>query len=318
MSNKKLPVSHVWDPPEGVAFHSGIELPNNILFFIAPPEELGRIISVSSSLTTASRMPDGPSTMLGRLGVAVLYGGVLGIVIGGLLFLVHPPAGLFAGAFFLIFTAFIQFIKSSFGGHNSFVGEYGIMRASVSGSGKPKTKIKVAKFSEVSNLFTSEVRKYRNFVYQNTTFNFRWTHLNKTVFSMSGIYYNSEGPPPSNQAPDWHFCRSAESAWTKYQLQLANEEIDRQGYVEFPLKKNPKAVRVGKGFLEFVVSKNKTQRVAVEDMKEIDLRSGKFYFTHRDSKWWSGKGKYNFDYSEMPNAKLFWICLNQLTGISFN
>ena len=81
---------------------------------------------------------------------------------------------------------------------------------------------------------------------------------------------------------------------------------------------NPKAVRIGSGFLEFVLKNGSTQRVEVADMKNISLGGGTFQFLHKDSRWWSGKGKYAFSYAQLPNAKLFLLCLDRLVGIRWS
>jgi DnaJ-class molecular chaperone len=58
-----------------------------------------------------------------------------------------------------------------------------------------------------------------------------------------------------------------------------------------------------------------SQRVQVVDMREITLGNGVFQFKHKDAQWWSGKGKYTFTYKNIPNANLFLIYLDRLTGI---
>jgi hypothetical protein len=70
--------------------------------------------------------------------------------------------------------------------------------------------------------------------------------------------------------------------------------------------------------MEFVTKKDGAQRVMVADMRDILLGSGTFQFKHQDSRWWSGKGKYSFQYSNIPNANVFLICLKQFAGISWN
>ncbi|MEO1256039.1 MAG: hypothetical protein AAFY41_14310, partial [Bacteroidota bacterium] len=75
-------------------------------------------------------------------------------------------------------------------------------------------------------------------------------------------------------------------------------------------------IRIGKGFLEFLSKADSPRKVLVSDMLEVRLDAGEFSFKHQDSKAWSGKGKYRFLYGDMPNAKLFLVCLSQVAGIT--
>jgi hypothetical protein len=50
-------------------------------------------------------------------------------------------------------------------------------------------------------------------------------------------------------------------------------------------------------------------------MQDITLGSGTFQFKHQDSRWWSGKGKFSFEYGNIPNARIFMICLKELADI---
>ncbi|VEP11392.1 conserved hypothetical protein [Hyella patelloides LEGE 07179] len=115
----------------------------------------------------------------------------------------------------------------------------------------------------------------------------------------------------------WHFADSAEAAWSSYCLKNLSNQLKKLGYVEFPLVGNPRSVRVGMGFLEFLLKDHSTQRVAVSDMKNISLGRGVFRFNHKDAGWF-GKGNYSFSYAKLPNARLFLICLDRLVGISWS
>ncbi|MBD1923723.1 hypothetical protein H6F77_22020 [Microcoleus sp. FACHB-831] len=43
-----------------------------------------------------------------------------------------------------------------------------------------------------------------------------------------------------------------------------------------------------------------TQQAAITGMKGVKLSEGVFQFTHKDARWWSGRGKYSFTYGNIP------------------
>ena len=50
-------------------------------------------------------------------------------------------------------------------------------------------------------------------------------------------------------------------------------------------------------------------------MTDVALASGEFQFKHRDAKWWFGQDLDRVAYCDMPNAKLFLLCLEQVAGV---
>lgn len=44
---------------------------------------------------------------------------------------------------------------------------------------------------------------------------------------------------------------------------------------------------------------------------------GQFHIHHKDARWFSSKGKFNFSYATMANARLFLLAMEKLTGYRF-
>ncbi|MBD2314797.1 hypothetical protein H6G20_24310 [Desertifilum sp. FACHB-1129] len=306
-------LASAWSPPEGVTRHAGGAIPAEFDFFVAPPPEIGRIISADTSLSITQQ----PIPFLKRLIKSVLSG-VLGTVITGLilLFFKFPVililifGGMGGGIF-----ALVAYIDSEFKHFFTYVGEVGIAEVTLKGSRQAKPKTRILCFKEAGNLFTSQTRRYKSGVYRGTSYTYQWTRPGHKNFVLSGQHGSETGWPDDKS--HWHFANAAEGAWSHFLLNALNEQLISRGYVEFPILGNLQAVRIGQGFLEFVLKTGETQRVAVSDMRDIGLGGGEFRFVHQDARWWSGKGKYSFSYNGIPNARLFLMCLKTLVGISF-
>ncbi len=68
----------------------------------------------------------------------------------------------------------------------------------------------------------------------------------------------------------------AEIAWSMYLLDATQAELESKGYGEFVVNRKD-VVRVGLGFMEFHFM-GKTERVPVNEMKDIAINAGWFSF----------------------------------------
>ncbi|MGB2926993.1 MAG: hypothetical protein WBB82_16970 [Limnothrix sp.] len=302
-----------WLPPENVTHHAGDFISWDVDFFVVPSFEIGSVISADSTLKTSVQPLDSSKRWMFIL---------LGALIGAAIFQVIPLAieSLEVGVLWQILSfvtalivGVIIYRKTSFKHQCSFVGDRGIEDHKISGDRLNKITTKRLRFTEATDLYTSQTRRYHNGVYTGTNYIYRWEKNKSKKFQLSGQYHNKEGWPDKRNP--WHYASAGERAWSNYRLLSLDDELAKFGYVEFAMIGNPKAVRVGKDFLEFVLKNNTVQRVTVADMKSISLGQGLFKFTHNDSRWWSGKGKFSFSYSSLPNAKLFLFCLDRLANI---
>jgi hypothetical protein len=302
-----------WIPSPNLYTHAGTlvsEGVQDIEFFAIPPAEIGEIQSVSSTLRRSQQ----PQPAFVKIGLSLL---VLLISLALAIFLweaspVFSICGLGVG----IGLALIAYASLDFNHRCSFVGTEGIAYYTLKGSRTASVKATYLMFREVGDLFTQQTSNYVNGVYTGTDYQYNFTRPQNQPHKISGTYRDNKKWTPSND--QWFLAHAAERAWTSYFLNYVNQQFDQVGYVEFAMAGNPKAVRVGHGYLEFISKDDSTAYVAVADMKKISLNSGIFYFEHKDSTWWKGKGKYSFAYGSLPNARAFLICLDQVAGIQWS
>ncbi|NJK30058.1 MAG: hypothetical protein HC940_07845 [Acaryochloris sp. SU_5_25] len=297
----------IWIPAGNVTRHTDSLIAPDMDFFADPPPEIGTIISADSSLNSSSESKRIQSRIR-----SCLWEGIYGAAIGGLVALAVelPLLGSLIG---VAIAVILVLLSTRYAYHCSYVGERGIALSYLKGHRSAQPQTRIFCFQDGKNLYTQQTRSYYNGIYTGTTFNYRWTRLSTPDFKLEGAHRSEKGnPPPENL---WHFADAAEGAWSVHLLQLVDQQLDQLGYVEFPIKSSLNAVRIGSGFMEFEEKNGTRQRVDVADMKDIRLGSGVFQFKHKGTTWWSGKGKYSFAYSNLPNARLFLICLDRLTGI---
>ncbi|WP_055075690.1 DUF6585 family protein [Pseudanabaena sp. 'Roaring Creek'] len=295
-----------WIPHEGIVTHAGGQIPSNMDFFAPPPIEIGSILSAESNLTH-SKQPIPIST---RISLSLIAGGLLAY---GIRYISKTDEVNIIAIAIGAIVGLILYLITEFRYSCSYVGEQGIVRLFIKGSRTAIPKKQQLCFKDASNLYVTQIRNYVNGIYAGTAYTYRWKQISGKDYCLNGQYHAEKKVPKDGDK--WHFANTAERVWSIYLLESVNEKLNSLGYVEFPMTGNPKAVRIGRGFMEFVTKDKEPQRVAVTEMKDITLGGGVFQFKHQDAKWWSGKGKYSFTYSNIPNARLFLIVLESLTGI---
>jgi hypothetical protein len=312
MTNTIAP-QRAWMPYPNTMTHAGSpisESPQDIEFFAAPPPDIGNILSVSTTLNRKKHpFPAALKIIFSVLTLLVFL--VLGLLMwqgSPTLFCVMLAIG--GGLAFLLYTAL------SFNHQCSFVGEQGVALYRLSGSRSAPIKEEKLLFRDAANLYVQQTRHYYNGVYTGTEYNYQFQKPQDKPHRISGRYKDNKKWSPANDL--WFFAKAAEDSWTSYLLEFVNQQLQQYGYIEFAIGGNPRAVRVGDGYLEFVSKDETTAAVAVADMKKISLNNGFFYFEHKDSTWWQGKGKYSFAYGGLPNANAFLICLDKLAGIRWS
>ena len=96
---------------------------------------------------------------------------------------------------------------------------------------------------------------------------------------------------------------AAEAAWSEHLIQRTQPQLNERGYLEFRVD-TKRSIRVGVGFIEFHFS-GEPERIASQDIASVSLDGGKFSIKHKDARWYSRAGKFNFEYAKMANAKVF-------------
>ena len=295
-----------WTPSTNITQHAGRPILANIEFFAAPPLEIGQVTSAESTLKTSTKLVSTPLKI-----IICLVSGLVGTGVTWQL----TSSVWFAGIIGSL-AVLIAYGKTAFFHYCSYVGEKGVATYEIKGDRLQVPKAKILRFQDTTNLYTSQTQNYVNFFYRGTSYSYRFEQKSEKPFHLYGEHRSRKGYPEDKDS--WHLANAAEVAWINYLFPVVDEQVARSGYVEFPMKGYPKAVRVGPAFLEFVLEDGVVQRVQVADMRKITLGSGTFYFEHDDSPWWSNKGAYSFQYNDIPNAKLFLFYLKRLTGIEWS
>ncbi len=296
----------VWTPGADLTRHAGSPIPPERDFFVAPPLEIGQVLSAESTLKTSTQPVSTPLRI-----IICLLAGLLGAGISWRL----TASAIFTGIIGSL-AVLIAYRKTFFFHYCSYVGKNGIATYAIKGDRHASAKAKILRFQDATNLYTSQTRHYRNFFYNGTSYSYRFEQKPGKPFELGGTYYSRRGWPKDKD--DWHLANAAEAAWSNYLLPLVDGQLERLEYIEFPIEGYLQAVRVGSAFMEFVMKDGVVERAQVADMKNITLGSGVFHFAHKDAHWWSGKGSYSFNYSNIPNARLFLLCLKRQTGIAWN
>lgn len=305
MTRSKLTSKVSWQPTANLVSHAGLPVAVDADFFVAPPSQIGDLVSVGTTLPTSAHPLPTNIRWAVIVGSSILSATVLQVVfqIFGATFLLGMAVSIAAWHF------------TRFNHTCSFVGSKGMARYDIFGSRSTLPKENLLLFADARHLYTKATRNYTNGVYTGTSYSYKWSKSSGGQYEVSGTHRGEKKAP--KQQDIWHFADMGESAWTRYLLESIDQQLAKDGYMEFPLTGHLRAVRVGNDFLEFVNRKNEVQRVMCSEMRDISLDSGMFQFRHQDARWWSGKGKFSFEYSNIPNARAFMICLKELANISW-
>jgi len=305
-----------WQPQGEVYTHDGEPIPGEMDFFAPPPPQIGEVRSAYSTAVLGKEPMSGGARLGLTLGlmfatVAALWllglmifnnageAAVLGIGVGG-------PVSLGVGLFVWLMTRYKA--------RCDYVGGLGMARYTAKRSRDQVAKEELFTFDQAVDLFTAETRNFYNGVYTGTSYDFRWCDENgKNAFRCKGTYHSKEGTPKSKD-PYW-FAKSGELAWNAFLIEAMADELDRDGSVLFKVNKRD-WVRVGPGFFIFCF-KGDEQRIDVDQIADLQINQGTFLIKTPDARWFSGKGKFGFQYGQMANAQLFLHCLEHLCGYRF-
>jgi hypothetical protein len=280
-------------------------------FFAAPPAEIGKIQSIGSTLTRGKR----PRPAILKISVsAIAFLPFIFIVSFGPTFGSTLPI-LYLLFYFVVslFFATIIFVGLSFSHTCSFVGDQGVADYTITGSRTLAVTENILLFKDVTTFYVSERQQVGS---PDKSISCIFNRGQDQPYSISGYNQSKKKQQASNDL--WYFARAAEQAWIAHYTHYAGQQLGELGYIEFAMTGNPKAVRVGKGYLEFIAKDDSTAYMAASDIKEIALNNGIFYFAHKDRKWWQGQSQCCVAYARLSNARTFLMCLNQLVGVVVN
>jgi hypothetical protein len=286
---------------QAVPNHDGSRRPETLELFAPPTQAIGPVQSANSTLTAGMKeMAIG--FRLGLAGLAV----ALAIAIVA----TNPNTGGWVGFGICIFISLVIYVKTGFHHTVTYVGRDGISSTRLDGKRAAPPKTIELVFRNAAAMFTQQTEHYRNGVYQNTTYDFYWVApTGARIFSLSGSY-GRKNTPVKDQI---HFARAAEIAWSQYYLELALQQLGREGSIAFVVDQR-RVIRVGHGFLEFHHFSDGPVRVTKAEIAKVTLGGGQFMFKHVDARWYSSEGKFRFSYANMANARVFMLALDKLMG----
>jgi hypothetical protein len=293
----------LWVPGPDVKRHNGEPLPEVMVFFAPPPDEIGEVLTAESTLKPGRR----PMPTLSRLAVIGFAGSAAWV---GLSLLGLEPIWQVLAA---IVAAGVVWLATRFRHHVGYVGSRGTCRITCSGAPTRISKTDVFRFEDAAELRTGQTRMYHNGVYTGTSYHFTWTDASgKQRYRLNGTYHGLKKPPKAKDK--YHFATSAEQAWSVFLLERADAMLQEQGALVFRLGTN-EAIAVGPGFVE-IRRKDETERWPREEIGAVQMSDGAIKIKRVDAKegWFSKQGVFQFPYERVPNARLFFLALDRLVG----
>ncbi len=295
-----------WTPPADMKLHSGRPLDPKLIFFASPPPEIGEVISAYSSLkknqSIFSKIATIPSDVWqGALLFAVVAGFVPGLLINFIpgAKLVALIVGLAAGLGVLGF-----FIKAGMLPRCSYVGKKGVTQCM--GEASPDTFL----FENAAELRTEETLKYKDDIYQGTSYTFTWTPKAGKLFAISGMYVSEKNIPDDKN--DYTLALSAEKAWTAFAFERAKRELGEKGAITFRAN-NSDLLVLGDGFIE-INRRGEKVRLTRKDMPVVSAEKGVVTVSSKDTTYnfFGSTGAYKFNYHDIANASLFLVLFDSL------
>lgn len=307
----------VWQPPPNVTLHNGTKIPVDADYFVAPPADIGEIVTAQTTLkNTKEPFAVGPRFLL----VFGLSGAVgFGAFTLVRLLMMNPndarDLGLFLGGMGAIVTAIVVILLTRFRHTCSYVGKLGVARYILTGSRDNVPAEEKLLFADCEDVTTWTQRNYTNGIYSGTQYLNTWRSVDgRGLLLLKGSFHSEAGTPKAT-SPFW-FANSAEVYWNEFAFDRMVTQFEKEGHVDFRVNKKD-LVRVGPGFLEFNFH-GKSTRLSQEDIKSLSIANGTFSIHTHEARWFSSKGKFGFEYGGMGNAKLFLFALERLAGYTFS
>jgi hypothetical protein len=300
----------VWTPPVALLSHSGRSLDPRNIFFASPPAEIGTVVSAYSSFRKNQSITSKLSnTTVETWQGSLMLGAIAGIV-PALLINFIPGAKLIALIVGLVVGLSVVglLVWLSLAPTCSYVGTQGFAKYRLV---KNETNPEIFKFADASELRTEMTRKYKNGIYQYTTYDYKWSNAEgKETYRLSGLYYNKEGIPPDKN--EYTLALSAEKAWYDFIFERAKHDIETIGKVVFNAV-NGDTLTIGDGYVE-IVRRGEQIHLTREDMPKSSVTDGVVTISSKDTSYsfFGSKGAYKFNYHDIGNAKLFLMLFDTL------
>jgi len=319
---------NAWKPDGEIVAHNGQAVRGDADFFAPPPAKIGQVVTAESTLSQADKPPSAAAIQTrGRVITVIVFLLTAGVVTP--IFLGLMPRGksldlsgtLLLLGMVVVIGVLVNLVVSAVRARMqkkslpscSYVGVNGIVRYTLNGCAEDGATDEMLMFGDAEDLVTTETRNFYNGVYTGTTYKYDWRDSEgKSLMTSAGLY--RENSKKFTSLHPYVFLLSAEVQWCEHRFDRLEAEFKANGDVQFIVDAK-RAIRIGPGYIEFLWPDG-DHRVPVEEFADISINEGIFRFKHRDATWLGRKGKFNFEYGKLPNAKLFLAALDQLAGIS--
>jgi hypothetical protein len=195
----------------------------------------------------------------------------------------------------------------------SYVGEEGIAHYYTRGT-RTAAKPQILRFTDAAAIKTAQVNQYYNGIYTGTSYDFSfYSPARQRIWRLNGTHREKKKVKANTAL---NFLVATEHAWNRHFLKRVQGEFEKTGGVTFLVDNAGHSVRLLPGAIELHF-KGEPVRLTPADIKSLGLNQGSFHIHTHDAKWFSGKGKFHFQYGQMDNAQAFLIALESLVGFQF-
>jgi hypothetical protein len=282
--------------------HQGVSNPPETLFFASPPLEIGAIHSAhSNNMVGAKQRKAWAKEGFAALVLGAMFGNATG-------FLLHLPLTILTLLGLGIGGIVGCFVRPHL--RCTFIGEKGLARVVKTVKGDKAERFL---FSLQSSVGVSVTERYSNGIYNGTSFTYTfYDGETKTTFEVRGSYHDRYGMKISPDS-EWHFGQQGEISLLNYLLPLAQKRL-AQGEDQSFMLKDRRQITLQADALT-IVAGNKKYTIPYLDLQTVSIKSGTIEILEQGGR--NGflgigqKGIFSFSYSEMPNAKLFFVLLQQ-------
>lgn len=299
--------------------HNGEPVDAGDLYGGAPGNQLGRILSASTSDTTRPTGKQILRLVFLRI-LAAMFAGAVGAGVAWGLCVAIDSIGPEAEALMpfvipavAVAAAVAAFVLVKPQRVTSFVGTEGVYRVRRRGNNE---KVEGIRWPDVESLTASQTRSYTNGVYTGTTVNYHWTdRAGGKRFSIVGQFpQKTSDDAPRGHAV--HFAYAAEQSWTLWRVGQMEARLQRDGLLRYPAGKN--VVAVGEGFIE-ITAKGTTERIPTSEIDSVEMQSGVMTISRKGARkgLFSSDGVFRLSVGQMANFRCFLIAMQRYAGVSF-
>jgi hypothetical protein len=313
-----------WQPPAGLTNHAGQRLDASKSFPWGPPAEIGTLISADCNVPQ-SGPPSHATPLLIAAGIWLAFYLALGEFLPRAISSPANPIvmrcasaalGLLAGGLALVWL----WPASP---RCTFVGTEGAAYLTGTwGQPAPRT-VQVLVFREAAVQFGGMTHVYKNFIYQDTKFGYRWYRdVNQPpLLEIEGEHTAHNDLPEAGNLI--HFALRVEEMWTDHLVARLGSVLSADRSISFPCLKTQLAdlllglasseireIRLNLREIQFVYD-NRTDTTTMLALVNVDAHRGVLKFQQDDASWFGSKGTFRVDYHRLGNAKAFLFYLSQ-------